>query len=81
MRHSVNRRIGVYQLSLIDQDVFCVFDATVIYPVLNKWGKQGWTLINLDMVPLELLEDALTTAYCQVAPTKPAEPYLNRGLE
>lgn len=69
------------KLSLIDQDVFCAFDPAIIYPVPNKWGKQGWTLINLDIVPLELLEDALTTAYCNVAPAKLAEPYLNRGLE
>ena len=58
------------KLSEIDQDVFSAFDASIIFPVPNKWGKQGWTLINLHKVPEEMLVDALTTAYCEVAPKK-----------
>ena len=58
------------KLSEIDQDVFAAFDRSVIFPVPNKWGKQGWTFINLDKVESELLTDALTTAYCTVAPKK-----------
>lgn len=58
------------KLSEIDQDVFCSFDTSIIYPVPNKWGKQGWTLINLAKVPEETLVDALTMAYCEVAPKK-----------
>ncbi len=58
------------KLSEVDQDVFSSFDRTVIYPVPNKWGKQGWTLINLPNVPIETLMDALTTAYCEVAPKR-----------
>lgn len=59
----------------IDQSVFCSFDKTVIYPVPNKWGKQGWTLVDLKKVKKETLIDALTTAYCTVAPKKLAELY------
>ena len=55
------------KLNEIDQDVFSVFDRTVIYPVPNKWGKQGWTLINLQGVRQDLLTDALTTAWSQVS--------------
>lgn len=58
------------KLSEIDQDVFSSADKTIIYPVDNKWGKQGWTLIELKKVRKDLFADALTTAYCEVAPKK-----------
>ena len=51
------------RLSLIDQSVFCAFDLSIIYPVPNKWGKQGWTLINLAKIKKPMLKDALTQAY------------------
>jgi hypothetical protein len=38
--------------------------------VPNKWGKQGWTFIDLNSVDEALFVDALTTAYCEVAPKK-----------
>jgi predicted DNA-binding protein (MmcQ/YjbR family) len=55
------------KLSPIDQSVFCLYDKTVIYPVPNKWGTQGWTLINLTKVKKAMLKDALTTAFNEVA--------------
>jgi hypothetical protein len=55
------------KLSEIDQDVFAS-DKSIIYPVDNKWGKQGWTLIELNTVHPDLFIDALTTAYREVAP-------------
>jgi len=58
------------KLSIIDQDVFCAFDKTIIFPVPNKWGKQGWTLVNLKKIRKEMLTDALTTAWRGVAPKK-----------
>ena len=58
------------KLSELDQDLFSTFDRTVIYPVPNKWGKQGWTLVNLGKVELETLHDALRAAYCHVAPKR-----------
>jgi len=61
------------KLSEIDQDVFSSTDKTVIFPIPNKWGKQGWTLIEMSKVREELFVDALTTAYCQVAPKKLSE--------
>jgi predicted DNA-binding protein (MmcQ/YjbR family) len=54
------------KLSEINQSVFCAFDKTIIYPVNNKWGKQGWTLVELNKVPKDMLVDILTTAYNQV---------------
>jgi predicted DNA-binding protein (MmcQ/YjbR family) len=58
------------KLSVNDQSVFCSFDSTIIYPVKNKWGNQGWTFIELKKVRKDMLKDALTTAYKQVASKK-----------
>ena len=62
--------LAVVKLSEIDQSVFCSFDISIIYPVDNKWGKQGWTVINLKKVRKDMLMDALTTAYNEVLNTK-----------
>jgi hypothetical protein len=56
------------KLSPADQDIFCTFDSTVIYPVPNKWGQQGWTHINLQSVKEEMLTEILKAAYCEIAP-------------
>lgn len=56
------------KLSVTDQDAFCLFDSSVIYPVPNKWGKQGWTHINLQTVNQPMLTGILKAAYCEVAP-------------
>ncbi|MBK9736325.1 MAG: MmcQ/YjbR family DNA-binding protein [Saprospiraceae bacterium] len=61
------------KLSEIDQDVFSCAARTIIFPVDNKWGKQGWTLIEMNKVYEDLFIDALTTAYCEVAPKKLAD--------
>ena len=56
------------KLSEIDQDVFCSAGKPVIYPASGTWGKQGWTVLEVATLPRSLAEDALTTAYCWVAP-------------
>ena len=61
------------KLSEVDQDVFSSADKTNIYPVPNKWGKQGWTDIEMKKVKKDLLLDALMSAYCEVAPNKLSE--------
>jgi predicted DNA-binding protein (MmcQ/YjbR family) len=61
------------KLSEIDQDVFSSTDKSTIFPVDNKWGKQGWTLFEMNKVHKDIFADALTTAYCEVAPKKLAE--------
>ncbi|MES2558091.1 MAG: MmcQ/YjbR family DNA-binding protein, partial [Bacteroidota bacterium] len=61
------------KLSAIDQDVFSAFDNTIMYPIPNKWGKLGWTFIELKKVHKDMLKDAVTTAYCEVAPAKLAQ--------
>lgn len=71
--YDVKKKRACIKLSEIDQDVFLSADRTIIFPVDNKWGKQGWTLIEMNTVSKELFVDALTTAYCEVAPKKLAE--------
>lgn len=63
------------KLSEIDQDVFSAFDKTIIYPVPNKWGKRGWTFVQLDKIQKETLTDALRVAYCQIAPKRLARQF------
>lgn len=65
------------KLSEIDQDVFSSSDKTIVYPVTNKWGKQGWTIIEMKKVHKNLFADALTMAYCEVAPKKLSEQIKN----
>ena len=52
-------------LSPIDQSVFCAFDATIIYPVNNKWGLNGATTVELTKIKKGMLKDIMTTAYQQ----------------
>jgi predicted DNA-binding protein (MmcQ/YjbR family) len=63
---SVNNSACI-KLSEINQDVFSAYNKEIIYAVPNKWGKQGWTLIDLKRVPKAMFVDALTTAYSEVA--------------
>jgi len=66
-------------LTLIDQSVFCEFDKSIIYPVPNKWGKKGATYVELQKVHMDIFRDALTTAFCRVAPKNLADQYQPKG--
>ena len=67
-----DQRICV-KLSEQDQDLFSLADPSIIYPVPNKWGKLGWTNIELQKVKRHLMIDALKSAYNQVAPKQFSE--------
>lgn len=67
------KKVACIKLSEIDQNVFSSASKTIIFPADNKWGKQGWTFIEMKKVNTDLFVDALTTAYCEVAPKKLAE--------
>ncbi|MEO6135520.1 MAG: MmcQ/YjbR family DNA-binding protein [Ginsengibacter sp.] len=75
-----NKRASI-KLSELDQGVFCAGDRTIIYPVDNKWGTQGWTIIEMKRVHKDLFADALQTAYCEVAPKKLADQIRQKGKE
>jgi len=53
-----------------DQQRFCSFDKNAVYPVLNKFGLQGWTTFELKKAPVELISEALFTAYQDVMKPK-----------
>ena len=53
-------------LSITDQHIYCSFDKKAVYPVPNKFGLHGWTTFELSKVPVELISDALLTAYNDV---------------
>ena len=63
------------KLDAENQSLFCSHDKDVIYPVPNKWGKQGWTLVALPKISTALMKEVLRTAYCGVAPKKLAALY------
>ncbi len=67
---SEKKQRACLKFSVIDQSAFCAFDKTIIYPVPNKWGKKGWTFIELKTVKKETILDALTAAFCTLAPKK-----------
>ncbi len=58
-------------LSTVDQSVFSAFDPKIIYPVPNKWGNQGATYFELNLVRKDMLKDALTQAYNRCIEQKP----------
>jgi hypothetical protein len=63
------------KLSIANQDVFCSYNKNVMYPIPNKSASYGWTHINLENIEHEMCMDALTMAYCEVAPKHLAELY------
>jgi predicted DNA-binding protein (MmcQ/YjbR family) len=60
------------KLTLQDQKVFCDFDKSIVYPIDNKWGLQGWTTFKVKNMPTELMLDALDSAYRDVVRTRKA---------
>lgn len=48
------------------QSVFCSAGPAAVSIVANKWGKQGWTSIQLDKVPEDLLAEALDNSFNHV---------------
>jgi hypothetical protein len=64
----VKNNRATIKLNEIDQSIFCAFDEAIIYPVSGTWGKQGWTIVELRKVRKDMLQDALTVLYCNVAP-------------
>jgi hypothetical protein len=71
----ISKKKAVLKLPAIEQSVFCAYDKTIIYPVHGKWGLQGWTIVELNKVGKNMLNDALTISYCTVAPRKLAAKY------
>jgi hypothetical protein len=54
---------AVLKLNSIDQEILSSLGKTVVYPVPNKWGLQGWTVFELEKAHPEMVQDALQLAY------------------
>ena len=65
MNEKENR--ATVKLSENDQYVFCLNDKSIVYPVPNKWGLQGWTNIELSKVNKKLLKEILKTSFKEVS--------------
>lgn len=52
-----------------EQNVFCQMHGH-IYPVPNKWGEKGVTTFELDVVPKEIVTEALLSAYNEIRKPK-----------
>lgn len=61
---------AILKLNEIDQSVFCASSEMIFYPIPNKWGKQGWTIVELSKVRPEMFEDALILSYQNVVAKK-----------
>ena len=61
---------AILKLNEIDQSVFCASSEMNFYPIPNKWGKQGWTIVELSKVRTEMFEDALILSYQNVVARK-----------
>ena len=68
--HDTQNDQACVKLSEIDQSVFSSLDNSVFFAVPNKWGNQGWTIVDLKKVRKSMFTEALTKAYCEVAPGK-----------
>lgn len=61
------------KFSEADQFAFSEIGKGAIYPVPNKWGKQGWTNLELDKLADAIVIEALKAAYISVAPERLAQ--------
>lgn len=57
------------------QSLFGLHNPAAIYPVPGGWGKQGYTILELSKVRMEVFKDAVITSYCSIAPKKFGEKY------
>ncbi|MCB0645973.1 MAG: MmcQ/YjbR family DNA-binding protein [Saprospiraceae bacterium] len=65
--HADGSKITI-KLSPADQDAFSLHPSKKIYPLPNKWGNQGWTIVEYTEVDAEMLHQLVVSAYVEVAP-------------
>lgn len=64
----LDRKTSVLKLNEELQVQFSETNENVIYPVKGAWGKQGWTVIELESIDQNTAQQALKEAYRVVAP-------------
>jgi predicted DNA-binding protein (MmcQ/YjbR family) len=56
------------KLTETDQSIYCLVRPSIAVPANGAWGKQGWTIFNLDKAVKSILEEALKKSYTNVSP-------------
>jgi predicted DNA-binding protein (MmcQ/YjbR family) len=69
---SVKKKVSL-KLSLLDQSVYCQISPSIAIPANGAWGKQGWTILDLQKVTKRILTEALKKAYLNVVPKEKAK--------
>lgn len=69
----VKTKVAVVKFSAIDQSVFADAGNGAVYAVPGKWGKSGYTCIELKKSGKKMVMHALTISFCNVAPAKLAQ--------
>lgn len=64
------RQIATVKLTAKSQDLFSLFDPKIVYPVPNKWGLQGWTIVELNLIELDFLKEIIEEAFQTVSKSK-----------
>ena len=68
--YDTNNDHACIKLSEVDQSIYLKLDDSIFFAVPNKWGKLGWTFVNLKKVGKPIFMESLTKAYREVAPKK-----------
>ena len=51
------------KLTEVDQSVYATVQPESIYPVPNKWARQGWTRIHYNEIDISLILEIVEKAY------------------
>ena len=58
------------RLSEADQSVYCLLKPDIAQPATGAWGKQGWTVFDINAAPKTIITEALKKAYRLLNPSE-----------
>jgi hypothetical protein len=64
------KQIATVKLTTKSQELFSLFDSKIAYAVPNKWGLQGWTIVDLSLIESDFLKEIISEAYQTVSKSK-----------
>lgn len=64
------KQIATVKLTPKSQDLFSLLDPEIVYAVPNKWGLQGWTIVELSLIERDFLNEIMEEAFQTVSPSK-----------
>lgn len=62
-------QLATIKLTSLDQSLMHDFSNRHIYPVPNKWGQAGWTVVEIEYLSEGIIIDCIKYAYATVAPS------------